>query len=288
MSQTQLDLTKQWQNYFVDIHSENRFNLSDPRNKIIIKIADHINLHSHSTIYVATPYITLSPTIYNISEFIGNNCVTWTEDDGSVDTFVVTVPDGNYSIATFLTEFQTQLEAQSLALGKGWEYTFTYNPVTAKLTTEVTNASPPGEFTIDLTGCPFTLASYLGYNKSRRGDSFTSTSGILTSADTVDFAQPRAIYVRSNVLNNQGYETADFTDGKDSSILAVLPLNGNGQVQQGFASVSSFENTRIKVSNPLNTAIEVTLTGEEEDYPLDIRGGWDITVLYQFDPSDTK
>lgn len=276
------DLTKQQVNYWVDIHSIDRLNKNDPNGVLKFKFFDLININSFNPLYVSAPYLNLSPTIYNVSSYTGNNKISWIEHGISDEEFDVTIPDGNYNINAFLAEFKVILEAESLASGFGWEYELTYNSTTGKLT--VTTNNPVRDFTLKIPNAQFNYLQFFGISNhdQKLNTEWDSISGVFISPSVVNYNTYTAVYLRSNLYRNQTYETMANSQGKASNILTAGIPTANG-----FANISTYaENnniTKIQVNEPFSNVVNFFLTSENENFKIDIQGDWSIVLLFNYD-----
>lgn len=275
-----MDLTKQTVNYWVDIHSVDRLNTDDPKNVLKVKIQDFININSFSPVYLSCPYLYLSPTLYNVSSYSGNNTILWVETDGITPVeFEVSIQSGNYNISNFLETFKTALESAS---PYSLIYELNYTAHTGKLT--ITN-NLNYDFTIKIpTNKDFNLGQLFGISlhTQKENQEYPSSTGVWTSPDVVNFSTFQGVYLRSNLWRNQTYETLPDSRGKSSNILNVAIPDGNGFVQSVVFEVNQ-DNAKIQVDKPFQNIIEFFLTSEDERFKIDINGEWGLSILANYD-----
>ena len=282
------DLTTQNVNYWVDIHSIHRINKNEPNGQITIKIEDFININSQSPVYVSVPFVHISPTIYNISNYTGNNTITIEETDETIPEsrqYNIILPDGNYNLNNFVALFETLLNFNSISSGYGWVYAITYDALTGKLTIENTDNDVQHILKIKKPlNKNFNYLQFLGISKHSQvlNDEWTENSYFWTSPDVVDFTNITAIYLRSNLFRNQTYETLPNSQGRSSDIIQVVPIEGNGFTVSKI-HIEDVSTQKIRVDKPFKSYIKFFLTSEDENFKIDIKGDWNLALLVNYD-----
>lgn len=151
--------------------------------------------------------IEIPHTFYNITS--NNNTIRWQDNTPTNNTS--TIPAGNYTIDTLLTEIGTQMTADT---SDGLTYTATKNDTTKRIT--ITNSGPSNfNLTWDHNTATLNLAKILGFLLSEGqeefyGDAnisgvFPSASSSYTGGNNYFIAWPRNIYIKSNL----GYKTKE-------------------------------------------------------------------------------
>lgn len=168
-------------------------------------------------------------TFFNINST--NNVIRW--QDGMATNQTSTIPAGNYTIDTLLTEIGTQMTADT---SDGLTYTATKNDTTKKITID---NGDPGNFELDwdFSDATLNLAKILGFTLTEGAEefygdfgvagAFPSSSSSYTGSHNYWVGFPRNIYVRSNL----GFKTKEHV----SRAITVNSTNSNiDQAQYGI------------------------------------------------------
>lgn len=282
------DLTKQEVNYWVDIHSIHRINKNEPYGNLTFKIDDLININSQSPVFLSVPHVHLSPTIYNISDYTGNNYITVRETDETIPEtreFNIILDDGNYNLNNFIPIFQQKLNFSSGALGFGWTYTITYDSLTGKMYIENNSQDVLQKITIKMPDNKrLNYLQFLGVSKHSQilNSTWTNNNYFWISPDVVDFTNITSIYLRGNLWRNQTYETLEDSKGRASNIMQVIPVTGNGFSVSGI-HMENISTQKLRVDKPFKSYIKMFLTTDDENFRVDIRGDWSLSLLVNYD-----
>lgn len=289
-------------NYPVYFNSADRLNQSDPSYKATFKIQDLINLNSRKKAWLSMPYVTIPPTfniISNLNNTIIVNESTWPSI--SIMTYTVTIPPGNYGISDFITALTGAMTTASAASGYGLTYSGVYNSGQGTLTISISGMDPSHTFTWTFLDTNRDLKNFLGFNNSY--DNITVPFPALltpaqpnysyTSPNPVNFsASIPSIYVRINIFRTDTcYDTSDGSrlEGSSGDIIQIVPITSNGFSQatliEGYQGI---DQKRILVSNILNSNITFTLTGADNNFPVNLNGyDWQGVLMVQY-TSETK
>lgn len=276
-------------NYCININSKDRTNQQDDTNKPTFIIRDLINERQYKKTYLTMTYAVFPPTIYNItsgngSQIANNNTVVVVENTVPATvalTFTVTVPNGNYNIASFITAFTTALTAQSAISGYANTYTGTYNGTTGQLTISIVGLPANRSFTYSFTTLQTSLMQFLGFNSTWNNLTFAPPSNTITSPQPVNFVYPASLYVRCSVWkNNTCYDTSD--NNGSGNILAIIPIESNGLSQvvyeEGYEGVG---HKKIEIENLLNTQLQFFVTDEYNNL-INLNGyDWQAQLIFE-------
>lgn len=292
-------------NYPVYFNSADRLNQNDPTYKATFKIQDLVNLNSRKKAYLSMPYVAIPPTFYIITT--QNNTITVNETTWpaiSVLTYTVTIQPGNYSISDFITILTATMTEQSALFGYALTYGGSYNSATGRMSIFISLPAndPNHSFSYTFQGSNVDLKNFMGFNNTF--DNITVPFPALltppqfnysyTSPNPVNFAASLpSIYVRINIFRTDTcYDTSDpgALEGSAGDIIQVVPITSNGFSQTSLlAGYEGIEQKRIQVSNILNSNITFTLTGADNNFPVNLNGyDWQGVLMIQYTSENKK
>jgi hypothetical protein len=167
---------------------------------------------------------------YTFSEARGN--LTFRVSTDGVLYSTVTLPEGNYTTASFAAALETELKDIAP------QFTVTYSAVTNTLTIEKSNgefyfdfrgdqtqsAGCAGQSVVTPTSTYWGLGYYMGFEKKL----YTSTSRTLTSAFAVTVNPDNYILMELDFINKEDETAIDSRlSGRVDGCFAKLPINGN-------------------------------------------------------------
>ena len=241
-------------NYQINLNSLNRSNYyATNSNNCRFKIQDVITFQNKKKIYLTLPRLTLPPTIYNISSLSGNNSLIFTEDtvpSTTPLTMTVSIPSGNYTVASFITALSLAMTTASASLGYGQTYTGSYNTTTGQITMSMVG-SPAGFMIKAYTflGQDQDLKQFLGFNAQYNNTTIVNptASYSFVGFGPANFASPDSIFVRCSIVRTDAsYDTNTQNNniGGPSNILRVIPITGNGFNQINYDDWEGIEAIR--------------------------------------------
>ena len=209
-----------------------------------------INIPKHRKVYASVQNAIIPYSFYNVNS--NNNTLMYTINGGSVQTLNIT--QGNYNVNTLITAITSAIPA----------FTITYSNSTNFLT--FTHSTY--DFTFESESTCFEL---LGFPD---GETYSSTSQILTSSISLNMFTTRNIYVASDnfQLNNVNNSTP-----KKSNILCSIPIDTNHHSMIAYSNVFGIENLIYHAHNLTNLHVKLT---DQDDNVLDLNGcHWSMTLL---------
>jgi hypothetical protein len=283
------------QNYTINVNSKDRVNVNSPSSYVQLLIRDLINLNSKKATYLSVTQVILPPTMNNISSALQNNMLLVTENTVPVTTprqYTITFPNGNYNQTTFAAELVLLLNAGSAASGYAQTYNVTYDQVSGKYT--IFMVGLPAGFTFaftfeDLMG---TINEMLGFpNHTYNMFTVIATGPTLISANSINFAYPQAVFLRTNKMKVDGnYNSSsgnpangfEASRGATGDILKVIPISSNGFSSVIYDIFSGVPDQRLDISNLINSTLEFRLT-DQFGTLIDLNNyDWMMTLVVQY------
>ncbi len=117
----------------------------------------------------------------------------------SVGVQIVTIPNGNYSLSTFSTELQTQLNS----LGND-----TYVVSSSILTMKLTITSDFTGFVLNPSASNYQVVTSMGFNNST---TYNSVSGVLESPKVIDLSGIKNVYIKIAELTEYMRDTKNLS-----------------------------------------------------------------------------
>ena len=193
---------KEHTNHYYLINSKDANTPTESKNDIIIKPHNFDRVTSFKIKKIIVPY-----TFYTINS--NNNVLTIFKNGDTVDRSI-TITNGDYSLAQFITELKTKLDALA---GPPQTYTITDNDVTHKLTI-AQNSS-----TFIIRGKSSSLNRVMGFTNVDTSNAISHTASNIYNLSGTHF-----IKVHSNQLTK--YDTKIRTSGAGGNdLLLTIPLS---------------------------------------------------------------
>lgn len=233
--------------------------------------------------YFAVLFADVPNTAYQIRS--PHNTLTVTENVGA--PFTITITPGNYNVTTFITEFQTQMNAGSPNLRT---YTMTYNSTTGKFT--ITTSA--GTFLLNFSTSDI-FYRYLGgaYDSGGVGVD-TTTSASWTSVNVINLNPWNYYYIKSDVIassiitpDSLGINASSNSNANpaDINLIAKYTVHENFGTRMRYAKFTE-DFQLIKINNM--QSIDFYLTWENNEL-MDLNGHeWDIAFAFLEIPEDDK
>jgi hypothetical protein len=202
------------------------------------------------------------------AELNGSNPVSWDLE----------LPEGNYNSITFLSMFQTTINAQSISLGKSYNYSLSYNKTTNTATILLNSANAQTNF-LFLTGniARFDCQLLLGFSLA----DFQFVSNIpLVGDNSMNMSPYDAIYIYSNLGITNSYDTKsrNLTNILVKIPITSLPFSYIQWENQQFLTYKSTKNT---ISN-----LEFRIADYDGD-PIQLRGAlWFLSIKFTISKKD--
>lgn len=240
-------------------------------------------------------------SFYNISVAQNNNVINWTDNSSSAN--VSTIPNGNYTIDTLLTEIGTQMSADTT---DGFTYSATKNDTTNKIT--ITHDGGANNFSIEWdTGIStsynqpsYNLAKILGFTGTEQIEDFfgdNNNINVLSGASSFTgnnvywLGFPKNLYIKCNIAKkSRQYESSAYTNEPDATggfvlnsglndILLVVPVNTNPGDNIIWRPLSGPELIEL---DPRSNITQVSFTILDDNYNVVALNGisWIIELVF--------
>jgi hypothetical protein len=241
-------------------------------NNVVFAISEPIVANKDEIITVQVLSASIPYSFFNIN--FSNKYLNVYENHTNGTTpayFTIVLEEGNYNIIQIAQAVQDALNTGSVLNHK---YVVSYNKRTNKLTFSITSPNSVASF-LFLTGTNqrFDLQYVLGFYKIQ-DYSFSHTS-TLTSDSTCNVSPYDAIYIRSNIILSNQYDTKskNLTD-----VLIRIPVNN---VPFSFIQWNPTIVERYKTNLSSISTISFQLTDADGD-PIDIQNN-DFYISLRFD-----
>lgn len=218
---------------------------------------------------------------YTFNQLNSNfNTVGYTLTRGMVSTSgIITIPPGNYSINTLLTQLDTLLTNEIETAIPGWyvlnsQYlSFSYDRNTMLATFAVYDTVPI--FLSLLFGSNLTLGRFFGCNQTK---SFTENTSV-TSDFPVNVSPARSIFVKSDTFQQSSNYEAITSVCRPSNILAEITINCQPTYYIQYEDFNS--NGFRYITNQNFKELHIYLTDTQSDTPLVILNDVLITLVIE-------
>ena len=212
-----------------------------------------IEMPEDRKIYLSVQSASIPFSFYNVDYF--NNTLIYSVGGGS--NIVVTIPQGNYNVTTLRTYLLTVMP----------NFTITYTSMNNTFT--FTHSSSDFSFESNST-----CMEILGFDEY---ETYSSSSRVLTSVNSINLFTIRNIYIQSNnlIVKNINHATPN-----NCSILCSIPLTTG---QNSILNYSNVNNVKSSVDNIRNfTMLNISLTDQDGDI-LDLNGcHWSCTLQIDY------
>jgi hypothetical protein len=194
---------------------------------------------------------------YNIQNIDNTENTVTIVDSGYPNPIILTIPNGNYTITSLLTDIQSRGPSQ---------YVWTYIPYKNRISV----SNPNVNFTLTVSN---SLYEPLGFSK---GVTYTSTSKSITSPNCVNMSGLKAINIHLDNVNTKSISS--FTKST-STIIGNIPVDVNSG---GVVSYSLSNNYEIPV--PINSldSINIVLKDDVGHYINQNGISWAITLKMSY------
>ena len=212
-----------------------------------------IEMPEDRKIYLSVQSASIPFSFYNVDYF--NNTLIYSVGGGS--NIVVTIPQGNYNVTSLRTYLLTVMP----------NFTITYTSMNNTFT--FTHSSSDFSFESNST-----CMEILGFDEY---ETYSSSSRVLTSVNSINLFTIRNIYIQSNnlIVKNINHATPN-----NCSILCSIPLTTG---QNSILNYSNVNNVKSSVDNIRNfTMLNISLTDQDGDI-LDLNGcHWSCTLQIDY------
>ena len=212
-----------------------------------------IEMPEDRKIYLSVQSASIPFSFYNVDYF--NNTLIYSVGGGS--NIVVTIPQGNYNVTSLRTYLLTAMP----------NFTITYTSMNNTFT--FTHSSSDFSFESNST-----CMEILGFDEY---ETYSSSSRVLTSVNSINLFTIRNIYIQSNnlIVKNINHATPN-----NCSILCSIPLTTG---QNSILNYSNVNNVKSSVDNIRNfTMLNISLTDQDGDI-LDLNGcHWSCTLQIDY------
>ena len=208
--------------------------------------------------------------------------ITETQTGGTTNTYVITIPDGNYNITELLSTITTLLEDETQF---NYKYSITFNSITGKVSFFITRGTNALNSTLLFSSGSNVSNScnrLLGFNNTNI--TFT-TSSSATSQKVIDMADGLdGLHIKSNLV---GQNTSGTVGDTGSSELLVIPIDL--QPYNILYYDEGSEPFKHKISQNSIKRVEIKITNSR-DKVVDFNGlpyTFILLAQFVFNPSST-
>ena len=223
-------------------------------------------------------------SFYTLSSNQKNNKldIIETQTGGTTNTYVITIPDGNYNITELLSTITTLLESETQF---NYKYSITFNSINGKVSFLITSGTNALNSTLLFSSGSNVSNScnrLLGFNNT---DITFTTSSSATSQKVIDMADGLdSLHIKSNLV---GQNTSGTVGDTGSSELLVIPIDL--QPYNILYYDEGAEPFKHKISQSSIKRIEMKITNSR-DKIVDFNGlpyTFILLAQFVFNPSST-
>tara|TARA_R110000765_G_scaffold89154_1_gene170235 strand:- start:349 stop:1332 length:984 start_codon:yes stop_codon:yes gene_type:complete len=223
-------------------------------------------------------------SFYTLSSNQKNNKldIIETQTGGTTNTYVITIPDGNYNITELLSTITTLLESETQF---NYKYSITFNSINGKVSFLITSGTNALNSTLLFSSGSNVSNScnrLLGFNNT---DITFTTSSSATSQKVIDMADGLdSLHIKSNLV---GQNTSGTVGDTGSSELLVIPIDL--QPYNILYYDEGAEPFKHKISQSSIKRIEIKITNSR-DKIVDFNGlpyTFILLAQFVFNPSST-